>query len=203
MKLFQRAAATWIILFVLSVFYWACNPVKKVLKDQQKFDQVAKEVIRRGYCVNDTTKVDSVTSVSVFSKDSLIHDTVPILVAMGGNLQPLDTILASGAHIKINADGDIDVACPVKQVQTVKTVTQNNYIRDLSKEKLLLGDINDLTLAKQDLQKRIDTQDVQIKSLKQKVFFRTIEAIGILLAIVVYLVVKSYSNIKKLLPFLP
>jgi hypothetical protein len=40
----------------------SCNPVKQVLKDREKLDQVAEVVIRSGYCANDTiiqTKSDT------------------------------------------------------------------------------------------------------------------------------------------------
>ena len=49
-----------------------CNPVKQVLNDRQKFDEVAKEVIRQGYCANDT--------IIVSKSDTLIEfDTLTIL----------------------------------------------------------------------------------------------------------------------------
>lgn len=40
----------------------SCNPVKQVLKDREKFDEVAKYVVASGYCANDTiiqTKSDT------------------------------------------------------------------------------------------------------------------------------------------------
>lgn len=49
-----------------------CNPVKQVLNDRQKLDEVAKEVIRQGYCANDT--------IIVSKSDTLIEfDTLTIL----------------------------------------------------------------------------------------------------------------------------
>ena len=40
----------------------SCNPVKQVLKDREKLDQVAEVIVRSGYCANDTiiqTKSDT------------------------------------------------------------------------------------------------------------------------------------------------
>lgn len=55
-------------------FFWllSCNPVKQVLSDRQKLDEVAKEVVRLGYCANDT--------IIVSKSDTLVEwDTLTIL----------------------------------------------------------------------------------------------------------------------------
>jgi hypothetical protein len=71
------------LLLILVVF--GCNPVKQVLKDKSKLDEVAKEVIRQGYCANDTlvivksdtiVKVDSLIEIS--SDTTIINDTAYI-----------------------------------------------------------------------------------------------------------------------------
>ena len=61
----------------------SCNPVKQVLSDREKFDKVAKEVIKAGYCVNDTvivSKSDTTTLVDTvnnyFIETEIINDTV-------------------------------------------------------------------------------------------------------------------------------
>jgi hypothetical protein len=60
----------------------SCNPVKQVLNDKVKFDEVAKEVIRQGYCANDTlviVKSDTIVMVDslieVYSDTTIINDT--------------------------------------------------------------------------------------------------------------------------------
>ena len=67
---------------LLLILLVSCNPVKQVLKDKAKFDQVAAEVIRQGYCANDTliivksdtlVKVDSL--IEVYSDTTIINDT--------------------------------------------------------------------------------------------------------------------------------
>ena len=51
---------------LLILLFVSCNPVKQVLRDQDKLEQVAKYVIKNGWCVNDTTfitKTDTIVEV--------------------------------------------------------------------------------------------------------------------------------------------
>ena len=53
------------LLFILVLITIGCNPVKRVINDKRMLDQVAVEVIRQGYCVNDTLVISkSDTSIS-------------------------------------------------------------------------------------------------------------------------------------------
>jgi len=70
---------------LLLILLVSCNPVKQVLRDKSKFDEVAAEVIRQGYCANDTliivksdtlVKVDSL--IEVISDTTIINDTTYI-----------------------------------------------------------------------------------------------------------------------------
>jgi hypothetical protein len=57
---------------ILLVFV-SCNPVKLVLKDAVKFEVVAEEMIKRGYCLNDT--------IYQHSSDTLeVHDTTTMVL---------------------------------------------------------------------------------------------------------------------------
>jgi hypothetical protein len=63
----------------------SCNPVKQVLNDKAKFDEVAAEVIRQGRCANDTlviVKSDTIVMVDslieVISDTTIINDTAYI-----------------------------------------------------------------------------------------------------------------------------
>jgi hypothetical protein len=57
---------------ILLVFV-SCNPVKLVLKDPVKFEAVADEMIKRGYCLNDT--------IYQHSSDTLeVHDTTTMVL---------------------------------------------------------------------------------------------------------------------------
>jgi len=48
-----------------------CNPVKQVLRDQEKLEQVAKVVIKGGWCANDTTFI--VKSDTIIDVDTLVE----------------------------------------------------------------------------------------------------------------------------------
>jgi len=85
------------LLLILVLF--GCNPVKQVLKDKSKFDKVAEEVIRQGYCANDTTiivksdtivKVDSL--IEVRSDTTIINDTAYVTMWEVRNLTKTLTI---------------------------------------------------------------------------------------------------------------
>jgi hypothetical protein len=51
---------------LLILLFVSCNPVKQVLSDQEKLEQVAKVVVKGGWCANDTTyitKTDTIVEV--------------------------------------------------------------------------------------------------------------------------------------------
>ena len=85
-------------IIIILVFY-SCNPVKQVLKDKSKFEQVAKEVIKSGLCANDTlvivksdtiVKVDSLIEIS--SDTTIINDTAYITLFKNRNFYKTITI---------------------------------------------------------------------------------------------------------------
>jgi len=66
---------------ILLVFV-SCNPVRQVLKDPVKFEAVADEMIKRGYCLNDTSyiyKTDTLeitdTLTMVYVDTAVVNDT--------------------------------------------------------------------------------------------------------------------------------
>jgi putative alpha-1,2-mannosidase len=63
---------------LLLILFIACNPVKQVLRDQNKLDQVAKVVVAGGYCANDTTFI--VKSDTTIQVDTLIQNDTTIQV---------------------------------------------------------------------------------------------------------------------------
>lgn len=69
-----------LVLILLFTLLWlaSCNPVKQVLNDQDKFQQVAQEVIRSGMCANDTTFI--VKSDTTIQVDTLIQNDTTIQV---------------------------------------------------------------------------------------------------------------------------
>ena len=71
-----------ILLLILLV---SCNPVNQDLKDKSKIVEVAAEVVRQGYCANDTliiVKSDTIVMVDslieVISDTTIINDTAYI-----------------------------------------------------------------------------------------------------------------------------
>ena len=64
-----------LLIALISVFFifWllSCNPVKQVLRDQQKLEEVAKVVIKGGWCASDTTFITK--SDTLVEVDTLIE----------------------------------------------------------------------------------------------------------------------------------
>jgi hypothetical protein len=84
--------ALFILVFLLM---GSCNPVKIVLNNNQKFEKVAKEVVKRGYCINDTVIVD-VVKIDTLIQNNYITDTISITTK--------DTVLPSGTSISVKND---------------------------------------------------------------------------------------------------
>lgn len=84
---------------LLLILLVSCNPVKQVLNDKAKFDEVAAEVVRRGMCANDTllivksdtiVKVDSL--IEIYSDTIIINDTAYITLWNNRNFYKTFTI---------------------------------------------------------------------------------------------------------------
>jgi hypothetical protein len=64
-----------------------CNPVKQVLRDQEKLKEVAKVVVKGGWCANDTTfitksdtliEMDTIIRIDTQTDTQIINDSVYI-----------------------------------------------------------------------------------------------------------------------------
>lgn len=56
-----------------------CNPIKRILSDKAKRDQMAAEIIKLGYCLNDTTIIelhDTTTTIDTVDIPVIITDTL-------------------------------------------------------------------------------------------------------------------------------
>lgn len=100
---------------LLLIVLFGCNPVKQVLNDKAKFNEVAKEVIRQGLCANDTliivksdtlVKVDSL--IEVYSDTTIINDTTYISLWKNRNFtktfivhDTLRSIIVDNARVKL------------------------------------------------------------------------------------------------------
>lgn len=100
---------------ILLLILIGCNPVKQVLRDKEKLDKVAVEVIRQGYCANDTTilvKSDTIVKtdslIEVYSDTTIINDTAYITLWNNRNFfktftirDTLRSIIVDNARVKL------------------------------------------------------------------------------------------------------
>ena len=72
---------------LLLILFIGCNPVKQVLRDQDKLEQVAKVVVKGGWCANDTTfitksdtliEVDTLMRIDTETYTQIVNDTTYI-----------------------------------------------------------------------------------------------------------------------------
>ncbi len=129
---------------VISLLLIGCDPVKRVLRDETKFDEVAQEMVRRGYCVNDTIVVTKVKD-SVVYKDSIVQKLVNV------PCKDFDTTIGR-ARIKVSS-GVLTYTAADSVVIRKETIT--NTVRDRKLEDILKKDIS--------------SRDQQIDSLKLSV----------------------------------
>jgi hypothetical protein len=61
---------------LLLILFVSCNPVKQVLRDQDKLEEVAKVVVKGGWCANDTTFI--VKSDTLVEFDTLVNIDIQV-----------------------------------------------------------------------------------------------------------------------------
>jgi hypothetical protein len=105
---------------ILLILLVGCNPVKQVLRNQEMLEEVAKVVVKGGFCANDTTfittsdtlvqidtleKVDTITDTYVFNdttymikwktreitKNITIHDTIKSFIVDNARVRLLQS----------------------------------------------------------------------------------------------------------------
>jgi hypothetical protein len=57
---------------LILLIFVSCNPVRQVLKDPVKFEVVADEMIKRGYCLNDTIYQHSSDTIEVHDTTNMV-----------------------------------------------------------------------------------------------------------------------------------
>ena len=142
-------------LLIISLF--SCSPVKQVLKDKDKFDQVAEEVIRRGYCANDTITVTEVKD-SVVYKDSIVNVFKPV------PCRDFDTSI-KGARISIRSGV---LTYSAKDSIIYRTNTVINTVVDRSREKVLLKDLDSSRAELNSVRKELVAEIKNSQSLKEQ-----------------------------------
>lgn len=130
-----------IIIYIAAIYMMlmsSCNPVKRVLKDKNKLDQVAEVVVRSGYCANDTMIVSK--SDTLYSFDT-ITDT------------QLETFVRNDTIFKTQFKNRV-----VTKTVTIKDTIQKVVV-DNAKINLLYADLakinNKLVDAKEQSRKRL------------------------------------------------
>lgn len=165
------------LICILTIFLFACNPVKKVLNDPKKFEQVKEAVIRSGACVNDTVTIETKVD-SIVTKDSIIERIVSV------PCKDFDTTLSDGAEIKVSS-GVLTYKAPKKEKQT--TITKTNNIRDRSFENLLKSDIAKRDSVISYYAKYIENQNKDLKEAKKE--NRELKRKLILLALIALIII--------------
>lgn len=169
----------------------SCNPVKQVLKDKVKFDKVAEEVIRRGYCINDT--IVEVRTDTVYKTDSIVVNTTKFA---GGKL---DTTFADGSGLYMDDQGNVSVKCPVKQ--QVRTVTKTETIRDKALENILKRDIFVADSISKDLRRSIEEKNIAIQAVENKLVRKQLELYSLIVLLITVIAIRIYKRFRNVLPF--
>lgn len=160
----------YLLAFLLLILIgYSCNPIKRIVNDPVKMNEMASEVIRRGYCTNDTTIINLVSD-TVYVKTEEAIDTLVI----GDATCSFDTTLASGTRISFY-NGYLAVREKIKVRNRVITQTVNNYIKDVALENILKTDIKRTRDSIDQLSNKIqvykETNDILIeKSAKNRIY---------------------------------
>ena len=110
------------IFLFLILWLFSCNPVKQVLRDQDKLDQVAKVVVAGGYCANDTT--------FIVKSDTTIQ---------------VDTLVQNDTTFQVETRNDTTYLTRLKYRDIIKSITIHDTIKsvvvDNARLKLIQGDL--------------------------------------------------------------
>jgi hypothetical protein len=126
-----------ISIILLLILFGSCNPVKQVLGDNKKFEVVAAEVIKRGYCLNDTiykTKTDTLevhdTTTFVYVDTMVVNDTTYLWETKYHTITKVRTIRDS---VKLIVTDSARIKVLTKELRDAKSM-----------EKLALADMKSL-----------------------------------------------------------
>lgn len=126
-----------ISIILLLIIFGSCNPVKQVLGDNKKFEVVAAEVIKRGYCESDTLyqfKTDTLevhdTTTFVYVDTAVINDTTYLWETKFHTITKVRTIRDS---VKLVVVDSARIKVLTKQLNDAKSM-----------EKLALGEMKSL-----------------------------------------------------------
>jgi len=125
------------LLFIL--LFISCNPVKQVLRDQDKLEQVARVVVNGGWCANDTTFITK--------SDTLIK---------------VDTLVTTDTVNEVLVYNDSVFITKWKTREIIKSITIHDtlrsYIVDNARIKLLQADSVNLTIKMNEYKHKANTR---------------------------------------------
>jgi hypothetical protein len=111
---------------LLILLFVGCNPVKQVLRDQDKLEQIAKVVVAGGWCANDTT-----------------------FITKSDTLLVVDTLVEVHTDVEIRNINDSVFVTKWKTKNIIKTLTIHDtlksYIVDNARVRLLQTDLDKKT----------------------------------------------------------
>ena len=176
-------------LLICLILLIACNPVRQVLKDREKFEIVKEAVIRSGACVNDTITIEN-TKDSVIYKDSIIEKTFNV------PCPDFEKNMPDGTLIKISS-GVLTYRHNCKEKEVIRTVTKTNNIRDRALENILKGDIQKRDSAIAAYVKLYSQTQEELKDAKKKATMLKLKFWAIILAAGVIIFRKQIFKIAR------
>jgi len=127
--------AVLIVLIITATVAFSCNPVKQVLNNRAKFEEVKNEVIRLGLCANDTTFITA--------SDTLIqYDTT---------VQKETEILTIGDTVYVTKWQTRDIVKKLTIRDTIKSVVVDN-----SRVQLLQADLKAIEAKAKEYKEKAD-----------------------------------------------
>jgi hypothetical protein len=120
-------------LFILLIFA-SCNPVKQVLKDPVKFEAVADEMIKRGYCLNDTSYIYSTDTLEITDTLTMVYVDTAVIK---DTTYFLETKFQTITKVKTIRDSVNAVVIDSAQVQVLrKQLAEANGLKDTAMKEM-------------------------------------------------------------------
>lgn len=151
---------------IISVLY-SCSPVKRVLTNPKYYEQVKKQVILNGECVNDTI-TEEILKDTIIYKDTVIHDSFKVNMPMECHL---DTIVNDFSVYLENGNLWVKWLGKVPERTIKKQVT--HVVVDRAKEAILIDSCANQTRKIYELENTI--------TRKNKIMLKLYLGIGFLL----------------------
>lgn len=141
------------VILVISLI--GCDPVKRVLKDETKFDLVAEEMVRRGYCINDTVVITKIKD-SIIRKDSIIQKLVDV------PCKDFDTVIGKS---RIKVSSRVLTFTSADSI-VIRKETITNTVRDRKLEDILKKDVSARDKQIDSLKSTVRNSQIENKDLK-------------------------------------